>query len=103
MTTEPYRPSNGTEGEIFIDHFCCNCARDVLGVGGDPETGIQCPILAASFAYSITDPEYPKEWVRDVVSQWGDIGGDGARCTAFVECGKDIPYRCDKTKDMFSP
>lgn len=98
--TEPYRPSNGTEGEIFISYFCCRCERD-KSLRDDPEEGIGCHILANSFAYSINDPNYPKEWVRDEDADITMIGGNGARCTAFVEEGKDIPYRCASTGDLF--
>ncbi|MDE2101580.1 MAG: hypothetical protein KGL39_30320 [Patescibacteria group bacterium] len=27
MTTEPYRPSNATEGEMFMDEFCARCSK----------------------------------------------------------------------------
>lgn len=104
MPTETYRPSNGTEGEIFMECFCFRCARDAefqdaMARGESSDKG--CPILAASFVYSTDDPKYPKEWVRDIDSDVTLIGGNGARCTAFVERGKDIPYRCPSTPDMF--
>lgn len=38
-----YRPSNGTEGMIFMDKFC--------------------DIISNTMAYDINDPEYPKEWI----------------------------------------
>lgn len=98
--TERYRPSNGTEGEIFIETFCFRCQRDAA-YQADPENAEGCPILANSFAYGINDPNYPVEWVRDVGSDVTMIGGNGARCTAFIERGKEIPYRCQDTKDMF--
>jgi hypothetical protein len=98
--TVPYRPSNGTEGDIFMSRFCHRCARDVE-FRDDPEEGVSCPILLAAFAYYTSDPHYPKEWVRDEDAERGLIGGKGARCTAFVEEGQEIPYRCDKTKDIF--
>jgi hypothetical protein len=63
--TRPYRPSNGTEGQDFIDAFCSHCKRDASR---------DCPIVAATFLYAADDPRYPKEWVQDEV---------GARCTAF--------------------
>jgi len=68
----------------------------------DPEEGISCPILANVFALAIDHPDYPKEWVKDEGSDPGMIGAPGARCTAFVEVGQEIPYRCPKTKDMFA-
>lgn len=72
MTTKPYRPSNGTEGEMFMERFCDRCAID-----GEHPQG--CEILAASFAFDPRDERYPKEWVR---------GADGwGTCTAFNEKG----------------
>lgn len=65
--SEPYRPSNGTEGDCFMAQFCNNCVRDM-----NPDS--PCRILTDTFIYSIDDPEYPKEWIED---------DDGARCTAF--------------------
>ena len=71
---ESYRPANGTEGEIFMSHFCEKCKKD--GYTDDtPEKG--CQILAFSMAYEIGDPDYPAEWVYDK---------DGLpTCTAFEE------------------
>ena len=69
----PYRPSNGTEGELFMSECCYRCKRDQAyqESGGEAEG---CPIIAASMAYKPSDPQYPKEWV------WQ--GGE-AICTAF--------------------
>ena len=61
-----WRPSNGTEGEIFIDSWCGECKRD---------KNQNCPILAATFAHAVTDEAYPKEW------QYGDDGQP--KCAAF--------------------
>lgn len=84
MTTEKYRPSNGTEGEGFISAWCCKCERDIND---------DCPIVAATFCYDVDDPEYPKEWVRDK---------SGPRCSAFVPLGEPVPTaRCSQTQDMF--
>lgn len=86
---KPYRPSNGTEGVSFIDYFCGRCERDRAF---REERGDSCPIVAASFAFDIHHPSYPKEWIED---------DDGPRCTAFVPEGNDVPYRCPDTLDMF--
>jgi hypothetical protein len=68
----PYRPSNGTEGEFFIESHCCKCIKD---------RNEDCPILAASFAYNVDEPGYPKEWVEV---------DDGPMCTAYVpDVGQD--------------
>lgn len=70
----PYRPSNGTEGEIFMGQWCANCKRDAAR-RADPEAGDGCLIPVYAMALKIGDPSYPREWVR---------GSDGhGRCTAF--------------------
>jgi hypothetical protein len=64
---EKYRPSNGTEGEIFLEWFCARCTKG--------ETA--CPILGATFMLAVEDPLYPPEWT---------YGEDGQpKCTAFEE------------------
>jgi hypothetical protein len=69
--TAPYRPSNGTEGIDFQARWCDRCKRDAAYRAG---TGNSCPIVAATLAYNIDEPSYPKEWIRDET---------GPRCTAF--------------------
>ena len=56
--TKKYRPSNGTEGEMFCDDFCYHC----IHCDPDPEGKKQCEILLRSLCYDIDDPEYPIEW-----------------------------------------
>lgn len=68
----PYRPSNGTEGEIFMEQFCHRCAK----YPDDPNDPNQCDILARSFFHQVGEPEYPKEWIED-----GNL--ENPRCTAF--------------------
>lgn len=76
---EPYRPGNGTEGEMFQEQWCNRCARDAAFRNGKPEHG--CRILAATMAFEVDDPEYPREWIREANdSEWPGT----ARCTAFV-------------------
>jgi hypothetical protein len=89
----PYRPSNGTEGEMFMSDWCFRCERDKDG---------DCDILARTLAFNVDDPRYPKEWV----CKWAPAD-DGfplpiPRCTAFCLLGEPLPTpRCDKTQDMF--
>lgn len=60
----PFRPSNGTHGEIFEAAFCERCKKDR-----------GCEIRFLTRCHQETDPEYPKEWV---------YGSDGQpTCTAF--------------------
>lgn len=82
---EKYRPSNGTEGAAFISAWCCDCERD---------KNEDCQILAATFRYDVTDPDYPKEW---------QCGKDGPCCTAWHPLGEPLPLpRDEHTVDMFS-
>lgn len=70
---KPYRPSNGSEGDMFRHAFCDRCIheRDY-----DPESGAGgCEILGRSLFHDIGDPEYPGEWTHD------DKGRP--TCTAF--------------------
>ncbi len=66
--SKPYRPSNGEEGEWFMERFCYRCAQD----GGDE---MKCPIIAASMCFNSDDAEYPKELI------YNDQGRP--TCTAF--------------------
>lgn len=90
----PYRPSNGTEGDIFQEAYCVRCKRDqAFQESGGEADG--CPILAATMAYRLEDEKYPKEWRRQV----GDNEWPGtAECTAFEPIG---PERCKHTAEMF--
>lgn len=71
---ELYRPSNGTEGEGFMSRWCGRCERDAA-FRRDPDRHDGCRIAADAMAYDVTDPEYPREWIRTE---------SGPRCTAFV-------------------
>jgi hypothetical protein len=63
---EPYRPSNGTDGDIFMAAFCDRCRkRDLFG---------GCSILARALGLQIDDPRYPPEWVKTEA---------GPMCTAY--------------------
>jgi hypothetical protein len=73
MTTRPYRPSNGTEGDLFHSWFCFRCQHD--------SEDNPCDILTRTFALPLGDPEYPAEWIEDDVS-WPQ--NSNPRCTAFL-------------------
>lgn len=62
---KPYRPSNGTEGDIFEHAYCIDC-----------ELYPVCEIPDATMFYDEDDPEYPVQW------QYGTDGQP--TCTAFV-------------------
>lgn len=92
---ELYRPSNGTEGEAFITHWCGQCERS--GRPGKPDDAghelMGCSIVGRTMYYDIDDAEYPREWV---------VGEDGPKCTAFVPEGQPLPPpRCTATGDLF--
>lgn len=53
-----YCPSNGTEGDIFMSHFCFKCIRHPIS----SEAKTQCRILMKSFFHKIHEKEYPKQW-----------------------------------------
>ncbi|MFZ3286622.1 MAG: hypothetical protein WA191_07200 [Telluria sp.] len=90
------QPCNGSEGEMFINTWCGNCARDKAMSEGLPleecDDNEVCDILARSFG-NINDADYPTEW---------QYGADGQpRCHAFVEAGQPIPIKDEHTADMF--
>lgn len=97
MEARRYRPSNGTSGLAFIEHWCGNCARDLCANGmkqfDDCDEEELCGIVAKTFAFDVDDSEYPSEWC---------YGDDGPCCTAFVPIGQPVPQsRCTRTADMF--
>lgn len=68
--TIPWRPSNGTGGDIFYEGWCARCHRE--------QGARRCNIFTRTLAFNMDDPEYPKEWVSDP-------DGYNPRCTAFRE------------------
>lgn len=88
---EKYRPSNGTEGQLFLDAFCRRCERDG---NGDDDDGQRCEINGLTMIYQVGEAEYPTEWQH---------GKDGQPCcTAFIPAGDPIPTpRCTKTLELF--
>ena len=59
---KPYRPSNGAEGDMFMDRFCYQCVHDEE-YQQTMENG--CETLADTIVFNADDEGYPKEWVRD--------------------------------------
>lgn len=69
---QKYRPSNGTEGDFFMNAWCKDCTKR-----GNGDTGNDCNIIILSFAFNLEDKEYPKEI---------QIAEDGHPCcTAFSD------------------
>lgn len=67
--TKKYRPANGSEGEIFHNHFCNRCQKDRY-------ESRPCSILNRTLMLDVTDKKYPKQWVTD-------NNGGNPRCTSF--------------------
>lgn len=80
-----YKPSNGTEGDIFCAHFCDRCIQDIDD---------NCPILTATLIYDIGDAKYPPEWQYDEVP--GKLPMETAKCTAFIAIGDDAELAAAK-------
>lgn len=59
---ELYRPSNGTEGDYFIERYCVRC------YWYDDES--RCPIYEGTQDVDLTDPAYPSQW-RVGENGWG--------------------------------
>lgn len=91
----PYRPGSGTEGMAFDELWCDHCARDAAyrEAGEDADPAIACQILSDTLVYSVTDPEYPKEWVYD---------RNGVPCCTAFTTDPTKPVRCNKTLDLFA-
>jgi hypothetical protein len=74
---KPYRPSNGTEGDIFESQWCLGCHFNG-----------RCGVLIYSMGYAADEKGYPKELV---------IGPDGQpECTKFKEPVPAQPRRQHK-------
>jgi hypothetical protein len=66
-----YRPSNGSEGDWFINKYCMNCTNQ------KPTGNYTCKILCDTLCYNTSEPEYPAEWIYDERNE--------PKCTAFVK------------------
>lgn len=76
---KPYRPSNGSEGDLFQGLWCAGCQRDAA-FRNDPDNNDGCAIVANTMAYDREDSEYPREW------QYSSRGQP--ICTAFQPIAK---------------
>jgi len=54
---QKYRPSNGTEGDMFMYQYCRRCRKYD-----------NCDLVSLSILHDVDDPEYPEEW------QYGENG-----------------------------
>lgn len=53
-----YRPSNGTEGDIFMCKFCYQCIYD-------NNDDVLCDLIMASMEFDVNEKGYPEEWTYD--------------------------------------
>lgn len=88
---EKYRPSTGTEGQLFLDAFCRRCQRDGHG---DDDDAARCEIIGLTMLHDPDEAEYPTAW---------QYGRDGQPCcTQFVPAGEPITDpRCTQTLELF--
>ena len=87
QTTRRYRPSSGTEGAIFMSHWCGRCRRDDAFQRGE---GDSCEIAAATMAYTISSSEYPPEWT---------YAADGSPCCTAFETVEDVGLIRDRRQE----
>lgn len=90
LAGEPYRPSNGTEGELFHEQFCYRCRYD-------QDEDEPCEINGRALCYRTDEVGFPTEWVYDQNGR--------PRCTAFhdvLSTEPETPSRCPQTMDLFA-
>ena len=85
MKEKYYTPSNGTEGEWFMDKFCANCCKDTTQRKIDGKT--MCNILTKSLLN-----EQPKEWIYDE--------NDKPVCTSFKDLSQRKIYAKKQPKEQ---
>ena len=78
---EQWHPSNGSDGETFINANCVHCTRDAAMNGSKDEADCSdadyCHILSRSF--------------REPVEEWRELPDGRLTCTAFVAIGDPVP------------
>lgn len=82
-----YRPSNGTEGDMFMDNFCYQCIHENPKENGSPK----CEIITLVMCYDTKDKEYPKEWCYDE--------NEKPTCTKFTK----FDWSNDNDGDEYTP
>lgn len=77
MRGKPYCPSNGSEGDGFMEAYCYKCFYE----DGDKEG--TCQILSDAMSYFMDEEGYPVEWI---------FGQDNyPTCTKFWDVTKGEP------------
>lgn len=92
LAGQKWRPSNGTEGEIFSERWCAGCRRDAAFRADE---GDSCPIICNAMAFDTGHPDYPAAW---------QYGPDGQPiCAEFDDLSRDAAAeRCPATTDLFA-
>lgn len=67
--------SNGTEGELYQEHFCDRCVHDVNG---------DCPVWAAHLIHNYDECNKPDSALHMLIPRSKD-GLDNERCRMFIE------------------
>lgn len=71
---KPYRPSNGTEGDLFQMQFCDRCTKE------HGKNNNVCEIVLLTMCHDEQDAAYPAEWKFDEAGR--------PVCTAFEKINK---------------
>lgn len=77
LAGKPFRPSSGTEGDVFQSLYCNRCAKDWISAPGSVAN--YCGLVADSMRFEVDDPQYPAAWVHNA---------DGSPC-----CMEFVPMR----------
>lgn len=80
MKPGEWRPSNGTEMEMFLSHYCMSCERETFIRGGER----RCRILSAMYLHDLNDGGWPAEIVEHPEHQFQ------GHCTAYVQLGSRV-------------
>jgi hypothetical protein len=75
MSLRKFRPSNGTEGMIFVENFCDHCKHEKF-CHTNNDNDKKCDILTNSMMHNVDEPEYPAELI------YGDDGQP--TCTKYI-------------------
>ena len=89
---DQYIPSNGIEGECFMEDWCRRCARDramrEAADFDDCDDNELCEIIGAAF--------------RGEAVEWRELPDGATKCIAFVPAGESVPPpRCERTQELF--
>jgi hypothetical protein len=89
---QQFKPYGAIEGELFIEHWCTQCARDRAMREGEHveecDDDELCQVLAASY--------------RGEAVEWRELDDGNHVCLAFIPAGQPVPGEPDEhTLDLF--